>query len=165
MAVDRYLRMTRRFDAAPERVFDAWTDPYWTKQWLFTMPTSESNDTALDVRVGGRWKMTDVREGVSYTAEGEYLEVDRPRRLVFTFAMLQFSPNADTITLDFAADGDGCVMTFTQSGTDIAREVEQTPEGEMGASEHGWTLMFLGLGQLVEKGRIDWPEHMLKKPH
>ena len=163
MTPDRFLRMTRRFEAPPEKLFDAWTDPKWTTQWLFTTPLSESNDTQIDARVGGKWRMTDVRDGVTYTAEGEYLEVDRPYRLVFTFQMLQFSPNSDTITLEFVLDGTGCVMTFTQSGTDIAKEVAATPAGEMGSTEHGWTLMFLGLKDLVETGKVNWPPEMLPK--
>jgi len=86
------LRITRRFDAAPERVFDAWLDPARAGRWLFTSPTSERHSTDLDVRVGGKWTIVDRRDGVDYTARGDYLEVDRPRRLVFSFGMPQFSP-------------------------------------------------------------------------
>jgi uncharacterized protein YndB with AHSA1/START domain len=161
-SIDRYLRMTRRFEVPPEKVFDAWTDPAWTKQWLFTSPTSQ-NDTKLDLRVGGKWRIADIRDGVTYVANGEYLEVDRPNKLVFTFSMPQFSPNSDTITVELVADGAGCVMTFTQSGIDIAKEIAATPEGEMGGSEHGWTLMFLGLKDLVETGKVNWPPEMLPK--
>jgi uncharacterized protein YndB with AHSA1/START domain len=153
--------MTRRFVATPERVFDAWTDPALAGHWLFTTPLSQSHHTMLDARVGASWRIVDVRGGITYTAIGQYIEVNRPHRLVFTFAMPQFSPNSDTITLDFAADGDGCIMTFTQSGTDIAAELDRVPEGEIGGSEHGWTLMFLALGQLAEQGRIDRPAEML----
>ena len=33
------LRLTRRFDAAPERVFAAWLDPGAVKQWLLSRPS------------------------------------------------------------------------------------------------------------------------------
>lgn len=158
MAPDRFLRMTRRFEAPPEKVYDAWIDPAFTRLWLFTSPDSEANDTAIDARVGGKWRMTDRRDGVDYTAEGEYLELDRPRRIVFTFAMPQFSPNSDTITAEFAPEGTGCVMTFTQSGVDIADELAALPDGEVGGSEFGWNLMFKGLGQVVTVGKVTMPD-------
>ena len=145
--------MTRRFDAVPERVFDAWVDPRLTRLWLFTSPGSETNVTTLDARTGGKWSISDTRDGTQYTALGEYLEVDRPRKLVFTFGMPQFGPGIDTITIELEAAGSGTLMTFTQAGVDIAREVAETPEGQMGDTETGWHYMFLGLAE-VSQGRV-----------
>jgi len=108
---DRILRMTRRFEAAPERVFDAWLDPATARRWLFTLPSDQEYRAELDARVGGRWTITARRGGMDYTAVGEYLEIDRPRRLVFTFAMPQFSPNSDRLTVEIAPDGAGCILT------------------------------------------------------
>ncbi len=152
MTVDtgRFLRMTRRFDAAPERMFDAWVDPELTRQWLFTAASDEASSVDIDAHAGGAWTITARREGVDYTASGEYLEFERPHRLVFTFAMLQFSPNSDTITVEIAPDGAGSVMTFTQAGVDIADELRQVPTGEQGGSEQGWGQMFNGLAAVLE---------------
>ena len=99
------LRLTRRFDAAPERVFDAWTDPKLAAGWLFTTPTSEAHTAAIDLRVGGRWEIVDRRDGVDYRAIGEYLEVEQPRRLVFTFGMPQFADGFSKVTVEIAPDG------------------------------------------------------------
>ena len=41
--------------------------------------------------------------GPDSTGGGEYLEIDHPCRLVFTFAVLQFSSNSDRITSSFIA--------------------------------------------------------------
>ena len=133
---DRMLRMKRRFAAPPERVFAAWVDPALVRQWLFAGPTDERYQAALDVRVGGTWTITARREGVDYT--------------VFTFAMPIFSPHSDRLTVELAPDGDGCLMTFTQEGVDIAEELREVPEGATGGSESGWSLMFDGLQAIVE---------------
>lgn len=143
------LRIVRRFDAPPERVFDAWIDPAIAGRWLFTGPTSESHATSMEVRIGGRWTITDVRDGVTYTAIGEYVEIDRPRRLVFTFEMPQFSPNADRVTVEIVPDRSGCVLTLTQEGIDIAGELEQLPPGATGDSASGWGSMFDELAALL----------------
>jgi uncharacterized protein YndB with AHSA1/START domain len=143
-AAVRGLRMTRRFDASPERLFDAWTDPNLAARWLFTSPSSETHSTSLDVRVGGRWEIIDRRDGVSYRALGEYLEVERPRRLVFTFGMPQFSPEFDKVTVEIAADGLGAAMTLSQ---------ERLPAEHVAATEQGWREMFAALdGQLTQGG-------------
>jgi uncharacterized protein YndB with AHSA1/START domain len=147
---DRMLCMTRRFAAPPERVFAAWIDPEMVKRWLFAGPTDERYQAEIDGRVGGTWTIIARRDGVDYTATGEYLEIDPPRRLVFTFAMPQFSPNSDRLIVELSPDGDGCLMTFTQEGVDIAEELRQVPAGDVGGSEAGWTLMFRGLEEIVE---------------
>jgi len=127
------LRITRRFDAAPERVFDAWLDPARARRWLFTSPASERHSTDLDGRVGGKWTIADRRDGVDYTALGEYLEIDRPRRLVFSFGMPQFSPLSCIVTVEIVPDGDGCILTLSQ--TDVA-------PAALKPTEAGWIDMF-----------------------
>ncbi len=136
------LRITRRFDAAPERVFDAWIDPGRAGRWLFTTPTSERHSTDLDVRVGGRWSITDRRDGVDYTALGEYLEIDRPRRLVFSFGMPQFSPLSCNVTVEFVADGDGCILTLSQDSL--------APDA-LDPTKQGWSDMFDALAATLER--------------
>jgi len=137
---DRVLHMTRRVEASPERVYDAWTDPKFAALWLFTGPTSEKHTCEMDARPGGRWTITDTRDGTLYTATGEFIEADRPHKLSLTFAMPQFSPEFDLITVTFERDGDGCIMRFRQEG--IA-QVAKAP------SESGWTPMFLGLAKAI----------------
>ncbi len=149
---DRFLRLSRRLDAAPARVFDSWVDPERMSQWLFASANDERYSAEVDARVGGSYAITVQRAGVTYTALGEYVELDRPRRLSFTFAMPQFSPNSDRVTLEFRADGAGCILTLTQEGTDIADELRQVPEGEPGGSEKGWREMLDALDGMLNAG-------------
>jgi uncharacterized protein YndB with AHSA1/START domain len=136
---DDVLRMTRRFDVAPERVFDAWVDPALAAKWLFTSPTSESHSTEIDASVGGGWVVTDRRDGVDYKALGEYLQIDRPRRLVFSFGMPQFSDAFNTVTIKVEPDGDGCLMTLTQ---------DNLPTEHHEPTRRGWEEMFHTLAAL-----------------
>jgi uncharacterized protein YndB with AHSA1/START domain len=137
---DRVLVMTRRFEASPERVYDAWTDPKFASLWLFTGPTSKNHTCEMDPRPGGRWTITDTREGVLYAGGGEFIEADRPHKVSLTFAMPQFSHEHDRITVTFEADGDGCIMRFRQEG--IAQSAKRP-------SESGWTPMFQGLAKAI----------------
>ena len=135
------LRITRRFDAAPERVFDAWIAPGRAGRWLFTTPASERHATDLDVRVGGKWSITDRRDGVDYTALGEYVEIDRPRRLVFSFGMPQFSPLSCNVTVEIVPDGDGCILTLSQ---------DSVAPAALKPTEQGWSNMFDALAVTLE---------------
>ncbi|MGP4081106.1 SRPBCC family protein [Pseudalkalibacillus sp. R45] len=155
------LKMTRHFEVAPERVFDAWLTPEMMRKWLFTL--EGTNKVARnEPQVGGTWEIVDHREGKDYRAIGEYLEIDHPKKLVFTFKMPQFSELEDTITVEFNETPKGCEMTFTQV-INVPHEEDWTEAdiekalGEYHAgTEHGWNLMFMGLKELVETGEVSY---------
>ena len=82
----RDLILTRTFDAPPEKVFNAWTQPTLLKQWFAPLPWT-TVEAELDVRVGGTGLivMRDS-EGKDFPSRGVYLGVVKNSRLVFTDA-------------------------------------------------------------------------------
>ena len=55
----RTLRLTYRFDAQPQRVFDAWLDPPLAARWLFATASRPIARVDIDARVGGRFRFVD----------------------------------------------------------------------------------------------------------
>ena len=82
----RDLILTRTFDAPPEKVFNAWTQPTLLKQWFAPLPWT-TVEAELDVRVGGT-SLIVMRnpEGKDFPGRGVYLGVVKNSRLVFTDA-------------------------------------------------------------------------------
>ncbi len=105
------VRVTRRFSASAERVFDAWLDPVKVPKWMSL--TGEMTRVQIDARVGGTFSFVDRRDGEDIEHTGEYLEVARPRRLVFTWCIPQYSPDRDRVIIDIAPQGTGCELTLT----------------------------------------------------
>ncbi|WP_309086088.1 SRPBCC family protein [Chelativorans sp.] len=83
---ERELVLTRLFDAPPEKVYRAWTDPEIMKRWFVPRPWTMAS-AELDVRPGGssRIVMRDP-DGKDYPNAGVYLEVVENEKLVFTDA-------------------------------------------------------------------------------
>lgn len=155
------LTMIRNFDVATERFFDAWLNPEMMRKWFFTL--EGTNKVAQNnPQVGGTWEIIDHRDGKDYRAIGEYLEIDPPTKLVFTFKMPQFSESEDTITVELKEIQQGCELTFSQNITvphqenwttsDIEKALGEYHDG----SEHGWNLMFMGLKELVVTGKVSY---------
>lgn len=153
------LTMNRKFDAPIERVFDAWLNPEMFRKWLFTLE-STNKVAKNEPYIGGTWEIIDHREGKDYRAIGEYVEIDSPNKIVFTFRMPQFSDTEDTITVGLKALEDGCEMFFTQriivphEDNWTTADIEKAHAEFISGSEHGWSLMFDGLNQLLTKGHI-----------
>ena len=129
------VTVTRRFDASPERVFDAWVNPEIACKWFFTTKKSKTIYD-LDLRVSGAYTITRRTGDKEYVAVGKYIEIDRPRRLVFTFAMPQFAADYDTVVIDIQPDGDGCILTLTHEGLRPGYEK---------STVSGWNKMFIAL--------------------
>src|SRR5689334_16478803 len=83
------VHVTRRYSASPERVFDAWLDSKTIGTWMFGhVPGEEMVRISVDPRVGGGFSFVVRRQGRELDHVGKYLEIDRPRRLVFTWGIL-----------------------------------------------------------------------------
>ena len=132
------LKIVREFSASPETVFDVFTKPEAMRVWWTDQTTFD-----IDLRVGGHWTIVRKEKDMTYTAIGKYLEVERPRRLRYTYEMPQFSPNADVITIDIEPDEKGgSIMTFMEDGPDIAEELVSVKSGDMSESEKEWRRGF-----------------------
>jgi len=107
--------ITHSFSASPERVFDAWLDPETIGKWMFspTLLEQEVVSISLDPRVGGSFSFVVRRQGKEIDHIGKYLEIDRPRRLVFTWGIRQDSGDSSRVMLDIVAQGTGCELTLT----------------------------------------------------
>jgi uncharacterized protein YndB with AHSA1/START domain len=133
------LTVTRRFSASAETVFDAWLNPAIARRFLFATPDGEMLRTDIEAKVGGRFNITERRPDMGdVTHVGEYLEIERPRRLVFTFAVPQFDPAYTTVAIDIAALAEGgCELTLTHGGV-----LEEWAKG----TQEGWGKILDTLG-------------------
>jgi uncharacterized protein YndB with AHSA1/START domain len=133
------IRVTHHFAASPERVFDAWLDPTKAAKFLFATPTGQMVRAEIDARVGGAFVFV-RRDGEDIEHNGTYLAIDRPRRLVFTFAVPKFSAELTTVTIDIVKRGTGCELTLTHEG--VLPEWSERTEG-------GWRMILDGLGRTI----------------
>jgi uncharacterized protein YndB with AHSA1/START domain len=134
------IRVSHRYDASPERVYDAWLDPAKAGKFLFATPTGQMVRAEIDPRVGGRFCFTDRRDGDDVDHVGEYLELDRPRRIVFSFAVPKYSAEKTTVTLDIVPRGKGSELTLTHDGV-LPDYGDRT--------ESGWSGILEGLEHLL----------------
>src|SRR5580692_9653497 len=93
------LTITRQLDFPVERVFDAWLDPAQVCKFLFATPTGTMVRADIDARVGGNFNLTDRRDGEDVEHVGTYQEIDRPRRLAFTFGVPKYSSLMTRVTI------------------------------------------------------------------
>lgn len=124
------LQVSRRYDAPPGRVFDAWLDPATARQFLFKTPKGEMVTVEIDPRVAGRFTIVERRDGKDQGHYGRYVEIDRPRRLSFDFSTFWDFRDAGRVTVDIAPDGGGSVLTLTNEFDDkLAEHAEKTRRG------------------------------------
>jgi uncharacterized protein YndB with AHSA1/START domain len=108
------LRVQHRFRHPPEVVFDAWLDVRRAARFLFSTETGEMVRCDIDPRVGGKFVMTDRRADGDVEHTGEYLAIERPTHLVFTFGIPAASPSFDIVTIDITPEDDGgCTLHLT----------------------------------------------------
>ena len=139
------LTMTRIFDAPPERVFDAWQDAGAIGQWLFATPGGVMERVELDARVGGRFRLIERRGDVRAEMAGQFHVVDRPRRLVFSFAIDRApTPTPTRVTVLIEPFADGARLTLSHA---------MDPQWAPDHVRTSWTRELDGLATIVSGPR------------
>jgi uncharacterized protein YndB with AHSA1/START domain len=103
------VRTERFFNATPERLFKAYTDPEQIPQWWGPAALTTVVDK-MDLRVGGAWRFVQTETGPGgkeHAFSGVYKVIDEPHKIVDTF---EYEPMPghileETITFELQPDG------------------------------------------------------------
>jgi uncharacterized protein YndB with AHSA1/START domain len=140
---DGFVLATVEIESAPERVFRAISSDE-VCQWWVRSGVFDTRTWTADVRVGGKWSATGVARGNPYTLEGEFLEVDPPRKLVQTWRTVGAPGPAGAVTTV------SYVLEPTDTGTRITLRHWgfQTRPGTEG-NGLGWETSFQKLEEIL----------------
>jgi uncharacterized protein YndB with AHSA1/START domain len=138
------LTMERTFAAPAQRVFDAFTSEEVMRRWWHAGHDWETPEASVDLRVGGRLRvvMRNPQEDVRYGGGGEYVTVEPPRRLVFTWVWDDREDVDTLIEIDFEERDGTTTVRFTHSGL-WDKEAVTSHEG-------GWGTALDNLRRTVE---------------
>ena len=107
------LTLKRRLNAAPEKVFDAWTDPKKIVKW-FGPGAVKTLEAHADARVGGTFRiLMRSPDGEEHDVSGVYRKVVPNEELVFTWAWRSTPERESLVTIQIKPDGDGSLLTLT----------------------------------------------------
>jgi uncharacterized protein YndB with AHSA1/START domain len=123
LVVRRFLPVLR------ERVFAAWLDPASLAQWM--RPSGMTDATAeVDPRVGGRFRIVMIRGRERFEHTGEYLTIQPPGRLAFTWISQATDHKPTEVTIEFLE---------RQGGTELVLTHRRLPGAQVESHRAGWT--------------------------
>jgi uncharacterized protein YndB with AHSA1/START domain len=125
------ISIVRKFKAAPEKVWRAWTDAQTLKQWMAPSDAYAVLLAEADVRVGGRYRIVmKAPDGEEHDLSGVYREVTPNRKLVFTWAWRSTPERESLVTVELRA---------AAGGTELALKHEQFFDAAArDRHQHGW---------------------------
>jgi uncharacterized protein YndB with AHSA1/START domain len=136
----RVAVVRRVLPAPPDVVFDEWLDPVGMTEWMCPRP-ARAVKISLEPSVGGSLRLDIEDRGASLYVTGQFTELDRPRRLRFTWSCSDWAdPSVQSeVTVLLEAHGAGeTLMTI---------EHEQLPLEQADEHERGWDAIATQLGE------------------
>jgi uncharacterized protein YndB with AHSA1/START domain len=137
------VRIERVLPAPIQEVFAAWTDPARMAEWLSPVGHAE---VEVDLRVMGRFKVSMIGETTRIEHTGEYLVVDPPGELSFTWQSLYTGAEPSVVTVLLEAEGEETRIVLTH---------RRLPESQVEPHTQGWETMITRLAGLLDRMRTD----------
>ncbi len=133
-------RVGRRMNASAERVFDAWLDPERIGGWMFGPNVRDETVVRIEVdpRVGGRFSFVVLRNGAEIDHIGEYLAIERPHLLVFTWGIAPDPAEGSRVIVAIIPAGDECDVT-------VSHEIPGDWADYLDRTRQGWETMLEAL--------------------
>jgi len=137
------LEIEAALAAPPDQVFRWVTEPELLARWWgphgFTTPEID-----LDLRVGGHYRLTmQPPDGAAFHLAGEFLEIEPPERLAYTFRWEEPVPDdrETVVVLGLRSAGDSTRLSLLQEGFATEERVD--------LHRSGWTDSLEKLGELL----------------
>jgi uncharacterized protein YndB with AHSA1/START domain len=127
------IEVRRVLPAPIDEVFGWWTEAELLARWMSPVGRVEAE---VDLRVGGRLRIVMTDGSIEIVHDGKYVEIDRPRRVVFTWQS-RFTAGASLVTVNLEAEGD--------SSTRVLIVHSQLPSPAAESHGGGWAAMLTRL--------------------
>jgi uncharacterized protein YndB with AHSA1/START domain len=143
-------KVTHRFAAPPEAVYDLFLDPArvpaWQRAWLAEagLP-ADITASELDPKVGGAYRFADRRDGEVAESRGTFLALERPTKIEFTLVVdpsEEDDPPIVTLIIEPEPDGPGSIVTLYN--TMDAQWADYLPQ-----TEKAWLALLNGLDRTL----------------
>lgn len=132
-------RVERLLPVPPADAYDAWVDADRLRR--FICPEPGTAEVAIDPRPGGSLRIVMAFPDRARVIEGEYLALERPSRLTFSWRPQWREPES-VVTVSFEPWGEGeTLMTIVHS---------QLPTASVPAYQRGWASVCAQLGGQAE---------------
>ena len=138
------VQIRRRVSASAEQVFDLWTKPELMVRWMSPFPGAVDCKASCDLRPGGAFSLVMTSEDASREVSGTYVEIDRPRKLVFTWTGPLTNNVTTLVTVELNPLGDETELVLTHERLPTSAIVE--------GHTKGWGHILDHLADVVSKG-------------
>jgi uncharacterized protein YndB with AHSA1/START domain len=137
----------RVLPAPPDVVYDEWLDPVGMTEWMCPRP-ARAVKIALEPAVGG-WLRIDIEDsGSSLYVTGRFIELDRPRRLRFSWSCSDWANPTVQSEVTVSLEDHGADQTL------MTIEHAQLPPEQADPHQRGWGAIAAQLaGALHARGR------------
>ena len=118
----------RVFSASCEEIFDAWLDAEGMQEWMRPGPITGC-EVVLEPRVGGRFRIVMTASGIQSVNTGEFLVLDRPVKLQFTWISSWWGNRETLVTVDLYQREDRCELVLTHERLPVEHSASQLVKG------------------------------------
>lgn len=124
------IEIRRRLPAPVSEVFKWWTEADRLREWMSPVGTAEAH---VELHVGGALRIVMRGDGMVIEHVGEFIEIEPPRRLVFTWASAFTGAEPSLITIQLDAEG--------ANATNLHLVHSRLPESIVTTHRQGWGAM------------------------
>jgi uncharacterized protein YndB with AHSA1/START domain len=137
------VQVRRRLRAGAEQIFDLWTKPDLMVRWMSPFPGAVDCKASCDLRPGGAFSLVMSSQEASREVTGVYVQVDRPRKLVFTWIGPLTNHVNTLVTVELNPLGDETDLVLTHERLPTSAIVQ--------GHTRGWGIILDHLASAVSK--------------